>query len=282
MTAQLEAKVYIVGAGPGDPELITVKGSRILRSADVVLYADSLVNEELIRSAKPGAEVLQSSGMDLESQVEIMATAVRSGQSVARVHTGDPAMYGAILEQMALLKLSGISYEIVPGVSSVFASAAALGAELTVPDLTQTVILTRAEGRTPVPEREQLRHLASHHCTVALFLSASLAGHVTDEFLAAGWSPDTPVAVVKRATWPDQQIIRTTVQKLEDDLKSAGITMHAMILAGWALDPSLVDRDSHRSKLYDKAFTHGCREGTDMNVEEGSGSRSLEGTDHRD
>ncbi|MNC26352.1 Cobalt-precorrin-4 C(11)-methyltransferase [compost metagenome] len=130
------------------------------------------------------------------------------------------------------------------------------------PNLTQTVILTRAEGRTPVPEREQLRRLAEHHCTVALFLSASLAGHVAGEFLAAGWSPDTPVAVVKRATWPDQQILRTTVERLEGDLREAGITMHAMILAGRALDPELVDQGAHRSKLYDKAFTHGFREGT--------------------
>lgn len=264
-TAMLEAKVYIVGAGPGDPELITVKGSRILRSADVVLYADSLVSGELVASAKPGAQVLQSSGMDLEQQVELMAAAVQSGKSVARVHTGDPSMYGAILEQMSLLKLCGVSYEIIPGVSSVFASAAALGAELTVPELTQTVILTRAEGRTPVPEREQLRRLAEHHCTVALFLSASLAGQVAEEFLAAGWSPDTPIAVVKRATWPDQQILRTTVAKLADDLREAGITMHAMILAGWALDPALVDRDQHRSKLYDKTFSHGCREGINQN-----------------
>lgn len=201
----LEPKVYIVGAGPGDPELITVKGSRILRTADVVLYTDSLVNDELIATAKPEAQVLQSSGMDLERQVEIMSEAVQAGRSVARVHTGDPAVYGAILEQMVLLKQRGVAYEIVPGVSSVFASAAVLGAELTVPDLTQTVILTRAEGRTPVPDREKLRDLASHHCTVALFLSATLAKKVVVEFLAAGWSEDTPVAVVQRATWPDQR-----------------------------------------------------------------------------
>ena len=144
----LEPKVYIVGAGPGDPELITVKGSNILKNADLVLYTDSLVNDELIATAKSEAEVLQSSGMDLEQQVELMCTAVRAGRSVARVHTGDPAMYGAILEQMVLLKQQGVEYEIIPGVSSVFASAAALGAELTVPELTQTVILTRAEGRT--------------------------------------------------------------------------------------------------------------------------------------
>nr|WP_154959425.1 precorrin-4 C(11)-methyltransferase [Paenibacillus xylanexedens] len=258
---KLEPKVYIVGAGPGDPELITVKGSNILKNADLVLYTDSLVNDELIATAKPEAEVLQSSGMDLEQQVELMCTAVRAGRSVARVHTGDPAMYGAILEQMVLLKQQGVEYEIIPGVSSVFASAAALGAELTVPELTQTVILTRAEGRTPVPEREKLRDLASHHCTVALFLSATLAKKVVVEFLAAGWSEDTPVAVVQRATWPDQKIVRTTLANLAADLRAAGITMHAMILAGWALDPDLVNRDAHRSKLYDKSFTHGYRKG---------------------
>ncbi|WP_151735523.1 precorrin-4 C(11)-methyltransferase [Paenibacillus tengchongensis] len=259
----LEPKVYIVGAGPGDPELITVKGRRILRAADLVLYADSLVSEDLIAQAKAGAKVLQSSGMDLEHQIAVMAEAVQAGRSVARVHTGDPAMYGAILEQISLLKLLGIGCEIVPGVSSVFAAAAAVGAELTVPELTQTVILTRAGGRTPVPERERLRELAAHHCTVALFLSASLAGQAAAEFLAAGWSPDTPVAVVERATWPDQRIVRTTVSGLEGDLKAAGITRQAMILAGWALDPGLSDRDAHRSKLYDQAFTHGYREGTE-------------------
>lgn len=257
----LEPKVYIVGAGPGDPELITVKGSRILRTADVVLYTDSLVNDELIATTKPEAQVLQSSGMDLERQVEIMSEAVQAGRSVARVHTGDPAVYGAILEQMVLLKQREVAYEIVPGVSSVFASAAVLGAELTVPDLTQTVILTRAEYRTSVPDREKLRDLASHHCTVALFLSATLAKKVVVEFLAAGWSEDTPVAVVQRATLPDQKIVRTTLAQLPADLRAAGITMHAMILAGWALDPELVDKDAHRSKLYDKSFTHGYRKG---------------------
>ncbi|TBL78279.1 precorrin-4 C(11)-methyltransferase [Paenibacillus thalictri] len=258
---RIEPKVYIVGAGPGDPDLITVKGLNILRQADVVLYTDSLVSEELIARAGEHAEVLQSSGMDLEQMVERMVEAVRAGKSVARVHTGDPSVYGAILEQLVLLKQQDVAYEIIPGVSSVFASAAALGAELTVPDLTQTVILTRAEGRTPVPEREKLRDLASHHCTVALFLSATLAKKVVKEFLAAGWSEDTPVAVVQRATWPDQKIVRTTLSNLDNDLREAGIRMHAMILAGWALDPSIVDRDEHRSKLYDKSFTHGYRKG---------------------
>ncbi|AIQ12242.1 precorrin-4 C(11)-methyltransferase [Paenibacillus durus] len=262
---KLEPRVYIVGAGPGDPDLITVKGLNILMNADFVLYTDSLVNEQLISRAGSHAKVLQSSGMDLEQMVDVMSEAVLTGKSVARVHTGDPAVYGAILEQMVLLKQRGIDYEIVPGVSSVFAAAAVLGAELTVPDLTQTVILTRAEGRTPVPEREKLRDLASHHCTVALFLSATLAKKVVKEFLEAGWSEDTPVAVVQRATWPDQKIVRTTLRHLDSDLRQAGIRMHAMILAGWALDPGMVDRDEHRSKLYDKSFTHGYRKGQAAN-----------------
>lgn len=260
---KLDPKVYIVGAGPGDPDLITVKGLNILMNADLVLYTDSLVNEELIARAGNHAKVLQSSGMDLEQMVSVMAEAVHSGKSVARVHTGDPAIYGAILEQMVLLKQRDVAYEIVPGVSSVFASAAVLGAELTIPDLTQTVILTRADGRTPVPEREKLRDLASHHCTVALFLSAALAKKVVKEFMEAGWSENTPVAVVQRATWPDQKIVRTTLKDLDSDLRSAGIRMHAMILAGWALDPEMVHRDEHRSKLYDKSFTHGYRKGVD-------------------
>ncbi|MCI3923216.1 precorrin-4 C(11)-methyltransferase [Paenibacillus sp. TRM 82003] len=258
---KLEAKVYIVGAGPGDPDLITVKGLRILSGADLVLYTDSLVNDELIAKAGPHATVMQSSGMDLEQMVDTMIEAVRAGKSVARVHTGDPSIYGATLEQLVLLKRAGIAYEIVPGVSSVFAAAAALGAELTVPDLTQTVILTRAEGRTPVPERERLASLASHHCTVALYLSATLAKKVVREFTDAGWSEQTPVAVVQRASWPDQKIVRTTLGGLDEALRSAGIRMHAMILAGWALDPTLADRDEHRSKLYDKTFTHGYRKG---------------------
>ncbi|GGG13954.1 precorrin-4 C(11)-methyltransferase [Paenibacillus abyssi] len=257
----LEPKVYIVGAGPGDPELITVKGLNILKQADLVLYTDSLVNDDLIAQAGEHTQVMQSSGMDLEQMVEVMVQAVKAGKSVARVHTGDPAMYGAVLEQLVLLKQNGVTYEIIPGVSSVFAAAAVIGAELTVPDLTQTVILTRAEGRTPVPEREKLKDLASHHCTVALFLSATLAKKVVREFLEAGWSEETPVAVVQRATWPDQKIVRTTLKHLDEDLRKAGIRMHAMILTGWALDPTITQRDAYRSKLYDKAFTHGYRKG---------------------
>ncbi|GAA4839275.1 precorrin-4 C(11)-methyltransferase [Paenibacillus vulneris] len=254
-------KIYIIGAGPGDPDLITVKGLRILQEADVVLYTDSLVNEELIAKAKPEAEILKSAGMDLDEMVAIMADRVKQGKMVARVHTGDPAVFGAIMEQVALLKKEGIGYEVIPGVSSVFASAAALGAELTIPELTQTLILTRAEGRTPVPELEKLKDLASHHCTIALFLSATLTKKVVEEFRSAGWSEDTPIAVVQRATWPDQLIVRTTLANLEQDMRSNGIRSHAMILAGWALDPEIHNKDEYRSKLYDKEFTHRFRRG---------------------
>ncbi|NEW06182.1 precorrin-4 C(11)-methyltransferase [Paenibacillus sp. SYP-B3998] len=254
-------KLYIIGAGPGDPDLITVKGLKLLQQADVVMYTDSLVNEELIAKAKPEAEVLKSSGMELVEMVGIIVDRLKQGKMVVRVHTGDPAMFGATMEQIALLRKEGIGYEIVPGVSSVFASAAAVGAELTIPDLTQTVILTRAEGRTPVPELEKLRDLASHHCTIALFLSATLIKKVVGDLVEAGWSEETPVAVVQRATWPDQLIVRTTVGHLEEDMRKNGIRSHAMILAGWALDPEIHGKEEYRSKLYDKSFTHRFRRG---------------------
>lgn len=254
-------KVYIVGAGPGDPELLTVKGLRILREADAVLYTDSLVREELLEMAGVRGRVYRSAGMHLQEMVGIMIDHVRSGESVARVHTGDPAVFGAVLEQMALLKEAGVEYEVVPGVSSVFAAAAVLNAELTVPDLTQTVILTRIEGRTPMPEQEKLRLLAEHHCTLALYLSATRAQTVVEELTAAGWAPETPVAVVQKATWPEQKVIRTTLAGLVQGMRKARIYSHAMILAGWALDPELVNRGGHRSKLYDPTFTHRYRKG---------------------
>lgn len=254
-------RLYIVGAGPGDPELITVKGLKLLKEADVILYTDSLVNDELVAAAKPDAEVLQSSGMALEEMAALMIERINQGKKVVRLHTGDPSVYGAIMEQIVILKEAGIETEIIPGVSSVFAAAAAVGAELTIPDLTQTLILTRAEGRTPVPEREKLRDLASHHCTLALFLSATLSKKVVRELTEAGWSMDTPVAVVQRASWPDQRIVHTTLQHLDEQMGKLGIRSHAMILAGWALDPQIHERGGYRSKLYDKTFTHGYRKG---------------------
>lgn len=255
-------KLYIIGAGPGDPDLITVKGLKHLQEADVVLYADSLVNEQLMAQAKSSAEVIKTAGMHLEEMVDIMSNRIRQGKKVVRVHTGDPAVYGAIMEQIVLLKKQDIDVEIIPGVSSVFAAAAAAHAELTIPDLTQTVILTRAEGRTPVPELEKLADLAKHHCTIALFLSATLTKKLVKELTDAGWRKDTPVAVVYKASWPDQKIVRTTLVHLDEDMRANGIRKQAMILAGWALDENIHDQN-YRSKLYDKAFTHGFRRGVD-------------------
>ncbi|BAQ09697.1 cobalt-precorrin-4 C(11)-methyltransferase [Bacillus sp. OxB-1] len=257
----IEAKVYFIGAGPGDPELITVKGLKLLQTADVVLFTDSLVNEKLMDETKEGALVLKSAGMALEEQIDIMAGAVEEGKSVARIHTGDPAIYGAILEQMSRLYHRGISYEVIPGVSSVFASAARAGVELTVPELTQTVILTRAEGRTPVPEKEQLVDLARHHCTVSLFLSATLIKKVVKSFYEAGWAEDAPVLVVYKATWPDELILRTTLDKVGEDMRANRITKQAMVIISPAVDPKLVEQGGYESKLYDKTFTHGFRKG---------------------
>lgn len=253
-------KLYIIGAGPGAADLITVRGLKLIEQADVILYADSLVNEELFETAKPTAEVIKTAGMHLEEMVDMMVEKLKDGKMVVRVHTGDPAVYGAIMEQIALLKAENVDVEIVPGVSSVFASAAAVQSELTIPDLTQTVILTRAEGRTPVPERERLSKLAEHHCTIALFLSSTLTKKVVKELIEAGWSPDTPVAVVYKATWPDQKIVQTTIENLDEDMRKNGIRKQAMILAGWALD-SQIHQKEYRSKLYDKEFTHGFRRG---------------------
>ncbi|WP_078553019.1 precorrin-4 C(11)-methyltransferase [Bacillus alkalicellulosilyticus] len=258
---KLDAKVYIVGAGPGDPDLITVKGDTILRQADVILYTDSLVNPELMERAKTEALVLKSAGMNLEQLVETMEMHIREGKSVARVHTGDPAVYGAIYEQMKILKARGIEYEIIPGVSSVFAAAAAAQVELTIPELTQTVILTRAEGRTPMPEREQLKDLASHHCSVALFLSATLIKKVVREFYEAGWSPEDAVVVVYKASWPDQKIVRTTLGELDDAMRQEGIRKQAMVIISKAADLRLLEEGDFTSKLYDKSFTHGYRKG---------------------
>lgn len=257
-------KLWIVGAGPGDPDLITVKGLKLLQQADVVMYTDSLVNDELIAKAKPEAEIIRTAGMHLQEMVDCIVSHIEAGKMVVRVHTGDPAMYGATMEQVALLKQYDIGYEVVPGVSSVFAAAAAVGAELTIPELTQTLILTRAEGRTPVPEFEKLRLLASHHCTIALFLSATLTKKIVKELQDAGWSDDTPIAVIQRASWPDQKIVRTTLSQLDEAMRVNGIRKHAMILAGWALDPTIHDKD-YRSKLYDETFTHGFRKGVKVN-----------------
>jgi precorrin-4/cobalt-precorrin-4 C11-methyltransferase len=249
-------KVYFIGAGPGDPELLTLKGKRIIEESDVVIYADSLVNAAVCDFARPGAEIHTSSSATLEQVVEIMADAVRQGKHVARLHTGDPAIFGATFEQMAALDVRGIEYEIVPGVSSVFAAAASLKAELTVPDVSQTVIIARLEGRTPVPAKQELRSLATHDATLALFLSVGMIDRVVPELLAGGYDSDTPVAVVYRASWEDERRVTGTLADIAARVRKAGISRQALILVGKALGSH---GDDHRSKLYDATFAHGYR-----------------------
>lgn len=250
-----DGKVYFVGAGPGDPELITLKGKRLIDRADVVIYAGSLVNPELFQGT--GAEVYDSSKMTLEELTEVMKTASASGRTVVRLHTGDTSFYSAISEQIERLSALGIPCEVVPGVSSASAGAAALGQELTIPEVSQTVILTRLEGRTPVPEKERLRELARHGATMVIFLSAGMIGRVRKELLS-GYPEDTPVVVVERASWPGQRVIRATLGELAERVKEAGIRKTALIYVGEALRAGQTPMGKE-SKLYRKGFTHGYR-----------------------
>lgn len=251
--------VYFIGAGPGDPELLTIKGKRIIETADVVIWADSLVNPEVAGLAREGAEVYGSASMNLDEIVALMVRAAREGKTVARVHTGDPAIFGAILEQMAALERQGVGYSVVPGVSSLFAAAAALQTELTAPEVAQTVIITRAAGRTPVPERESLRALAAHQSTLALFLSAGMIEQVVAELIQGGYNPNTPAAIVYRASWPDQKVVRGPLGEIAALCRQSGITNQAIIFVGQALDPTLKSADAQRSRLYDGSFAHGWR-----------------------
>ncbi|MDR1472584.1 MAG: precorrin-4 C(11)-methyltransferase [Synergistaceae bacterium] len=249
-------KVYIVGAGPGDPELLTLKGARLLESADLVLYAGSLVNEKILSFCREGCEIMNTAEMTLEEQVEAMSGAVGSGGTVVRLHTGDPSLYGAISEQIRGLDERNIDFEIVPGVSSLQGAAARLGVEYTVPGGTQTLICTRMAGRTPVPEAEDIESLAAHGATLAVFLSADMCGELARKCVAAGMSPDSKAAWVYRATWEDERVCVTTLKDLPRSVSDAGITKHALIVVGECLD-----RDaSARSLLYDGGFSHGWRE----------------------
>lgn len=249
------ADVYFIGAGPGDPELLTLKGRRFLDTADLVIYAGSLVNPALLEDIQ--GEALDSASMTLDQIVGQISTAVRAGKTVVRLHTGDPAMYGAITEQIDRLHTLGITTAIIPGISSAFAGAAALGQELTIPEVSQTVILTRMEGRTPVPETEQLRSLATHKATMVIFLSVGMAERVQAELLTS-YASETPVAVVEKASWPEQRIVRGTLRDLARLIVDAGIKKTALIYVGDALSASEHPLGKE-SKLYDKDFKHGYR-----------------------
>ncbi len=251
--------VHFVGAGPGALDLMTVRAQRIIQEADLVLYADSLVHPGIAELAKPGARVEGTAGMALPEIVERMVEAVRAGQAVARVHSGDPSLYGAIREQMVALAAEGVEYAVVPGVSSVFGAAAALAVELTVPEVSQTLILSRIDGRTPVPEGQRLRELASHRATLALYLSVGMIERVVRECEEGGYPPETPVAVVYRATWPDQRIVRGSLSDIATAVRAEGIDRQALILVGEALRPVTVGEGNAVSKLYDPSFEHGYR-----------------------
>lgn len=245
--------ISFVGAGPGAPDLITVRGLDRIRHADVIVYAGSLVNPVLLEDAKEGARIWNSAEMTLEEVLGVMIPAHRAGDRVVRLHTGDPAIYGAIGEQMRALDAEGIDYEVIPGVSSFLAASAALRRELTLPDVSQTVIITRRKGRTDVPDEEDLAALAQHHASMAIFLSIADIEGVREDLLQ-GYPPETPVAIVYKASWPEERIVRTTVERLAEDVARSGIRKTAMILVG-----AFLDADFSCSKLYDPSFSTAYR-----------------------
>ena len=249
--------IIFCGAGPGDPDLITVKGQQALAAADLVIYAGSLVPEALLKWTRPACRRQSSAGMHLDEMVGLMAEAHTAGRRVVRLHTGDPSLYGAIFEQMAKLAEKGIPYTVIPGVTAAFAAAAALGVEYTLPEISQTLILTRMGGRTPVPETESLRSLAAHQATMAIYLSISMVDEMA-QILADAYGPDAACAVVYRASQPDQQVHWTTTRRLADTVREAGITRTALVVVGRVLDVRL-DSLVHESKLYDRHFAHGYR-----------------------
>ncbi|MCT4562991.1 MAG: precorrin-4 C(11)-methyltransferase [Maledivibacter sp.] len=246
-------KVYFIGAGPGDPELITLKGSKKIAEADIIIYAGSLVNKEVIENRKEEAEVYNSASMTLDEVIKVMEEGIKENKVIARVHTGDPSIYGAIREQMDILDEKGIEYEVIPGVSSFLAAAAAIKKEFTLPSVSQTVILTRMEGRTPVPEKESIESLASHRATMCLFLSVHMIQRLVDRLLTS-YSLDTPIAVIQKASWKDQKIVMGTLEDIAEKVKAAGITKTAQILVG-----NFLGDEYELSKLYDKNFSHEYR-----------------------
>ena len=249
--------IYFIGAGPGDKELITVKGLGILSAADCVIYAGSLINHELLDYAKSDCSLYDSAKMTLEEVTEIMLKNEKNSLMTARLHTGDPSIYGAIKEQIDILTESGISYEVIPGVSSFAGAAAALGAEYTLPGVSQTVILTRMEGRTPVPDRENISELAKIRASMAIFLSSGMLSELSAKLIEGGYPKDTPAAIVYKATWPDEKIIRTTIEGLPESGIKENISKTAIILVG-----DFLGGKYDRSFLYNPEFTHGYRTGS--------------------
>ncbi len=248
-------RVYFIGAGPGDPELITVKGRKLLDGADVVIYAGSLVNALLLKGIK--AEIHNSASMTLEETTDIIQESVKKGKTVIRLHTGDTSFYSAISEQIEQLRKLNIEYEVIPGVSSAMAGAAGLGQELTIPEISQTVIFTRLEGKTPVPETERLSELAKHKATMVIFLSVGMIEEVKKELLQ-GYPEDTPAVIIEKASWPEQKVVRGALKNIVELVKDAGIKKTALIYVGETLKASEKSLGKE-SKLYDKNFKHEYR-----------------------
>lgn len=254
--------VYFVGAGPGAVDLLTLRGRALIEQADLVIYADSLVDPALTQFAGPGAEVIGSSTLTLEEIMERVLAAAAEGKTVVRLHSGDPAIYGAVHEQTARLDEAGVPWTIVPGVSSGFAAAALLGCELTVPEVAQTVIFTRISGRaSPVPPKEELRGLAAHQTSLVIFLAVNYTRRVVNELLEGGYPPETPAAVVYKATWPDELVLTGTLETIADQVRDAKLTKQALIMVGPAL--ARAAHAQQRSQLYNPVHTHLFRTGLD-------------------
>lgn len=242
--------IHFVGAGSGAVDLITVRGQKLLQSADVIIYAGSLVNPELLLEKKESCKVYNSAHMTLEEVIEVMEKAEAEGLMTVRLHTGDPSLYGAIREQMDILDEKQIKYAYCPGVSSFCGAAAALHAEYTLPDVSQSVVITRMAGRTPVPEKEEIAKWAAHGATMVIFLSTGLLEDLEKELVKGGYSQDTPAAIVYKATWPDEKVMRCTVSTLAQTAKENQITKTALIVVG-----KVLDTEYRRSDLYNPAFT---------------------------
>ncbi|HIJ80371.1 MAG TPA: precorrin-4 C(11)-methyltransferase [Desulfuromonadales bacterium] len=253
--------VSFVGAGPGADDLITIRGARLLRHADVVIFAGSLVDRQLVRRFAAKADVYDSAGMTLDEVIGTIAESVAAGRRVVRLHTGDPSIYGAIQEQMEALDALEIGYQVVPGVTSAFAAAAALRQELTLPGLSQTVIITRVEGRTPVPEQEHLSKIAQIGATMVIYLSVGMIEKVVEQLLQGSYTQATPAAVVCRASWDDELVIQGSLADIAEKVHTAGIDRQALIIVGDVLAARRNGLET-RSLLYDKGFSHGFREAT--------------------
>jgi precorrin-4/cobalt-precorrin-4 C11-methyltransferase len=254
----MSGKVIFIGGGPGDPELLTLKAYKTIKNAEIIIYAGSLVNKEIISCSREDAQIYNSASMNLGEIIAIMEKETAKDKTVARVHTGDPSIYGAIGEQIRELEKKDIPFEIIPGVSSLFATAAALRTELTLPEISQTVIITRPEGRTPKPSKESIKSLASHQATMCIFLGVHMIREVVKDLLEH-YPLETPVGIVKKASWDEEEILRGTLENIADKIDESGIKKTAMIVVGPVLDPG----NFKASKLYDSYFTHEYRKGND-------------------